>query len=261
MRLSTALAAELDAIIAAQGEKPNEHGLFFTDANGGILRFREPNFPCDRWRPMLPRGGLVDMDVNGRSRSWNGLTPHVLRHSRASLIASQHSELFAPTLQRFLGHDSVTFTLEKYGFHFSKGMLEPDGVRVGRSYWTATARAEHSRPADTGPTEAAGRPFPAICSFARFCPVVRVSAEELKSPWRRTRRPPVEPGTPRRLAEISSVDHCAARHVPTTSVARVPDRVESRSSAGPTRALSTPTTIRKGLDARDDLDHEVCSDR
>ena len=36
------------------------------------------------------------------------------------------SELFAPKLQRFLGHHSVTFTLEKYGSHFSKGMLEPD---------------------------------------------------------------------------------------------------------------------------------------
>jgi len=82
--------------------------------------------PCGRWRPLVRRAGFVERDGNGRTRPRNGLTPHVLRHSRASLIASRHSELFAPKLQRFLGHHSVTFTLEKYGSHFSKGILEPD---------------------------------------------------------------------------------------------------------------------------------------
>jgi len=96
----------------------------FTDTLGGILR--EPNFLRDQWRPMLPRAGFVETDANGRVRARKGLTPHVLRHSRASLIASRHPELFAPKLHRFLGHHSVTFTLEKYGSHFSKGMLEPD---------------------------------------------------------------------------------------------------------------------------------------
>jgi hypothetical protein len=43
----------------------------------------------------------------------------------------RHSELFAPKLQRFLGHHSVTFTLEKYGSHFSRGMLEPDEYLTG----------------------------------------------------------------------------------------------------------------------------------
>jgi integrase len=139
LRVSSSLAAELDAIISAQGEKPNEHGLFFTDANGGILR--EPNFLRDRWRPMLRRAGLVEEYRGGGSRPRKGLTPHVLRHSRASLIASRHSELFAPKLQRFLGHHSVTFTLEKYGSHFSKGMLEPD------EYLTDTEVAELGDPA------------------------------------------------------------------------------------------------------------------
>ena len=124
LRVSEALAAELDAIIAAEPGKPNEHGLLFTDTRGGILR--EPNFLRDRWRPMLRRAGFVEKGANGKVRARTGLTPHVLRHSRASLIASRHSELFAPKLQRFLGHHSVTFTLEKYGSHFSKGMLEPD---------------------------------------------------------------------------------------------------------------------------------------
>lgn len=124
LRVSEALAGEFDAIIATEGNKPNEHGLLFTDTRGGILR--EPNFLRDQWRPMLRRAGFVEKDANRKARARNGLTPHVLRHSRASLIASRHSELFAPKLQRFLGHHSVTFTLEKYGSHFSKGMLEPE---------------------------------------------------------------------------------------------------------------------------------------
>jgi integrase len=124
LRVSEALAAELDAIVAGQGDKPNPCGLFFTDARGGILR--EPNFLRDRWRPLLLRAGFVVIDANGRKRPRKGLTPHVARHSRASLIASRHSELFAPKLQRFLGHHSVTFTLAKYASHFSHGMLEPE---------------------------------------------------------------------------------------------------------------------------------------
>ena len=68
----------------------------------------------------------MEQNASGKNLPVKGLTPHVLRHSRASLIAARHSELFAPKLQRFLGHHSVTFTLEKYGSHFSKGMLEPE---------------------------------------------------------------------------------------------------------------------------------------
>ena len=100
------------------------HGLFFTDSRGGLLR--EPNFLRDRWRPLLRRAGFVEQNASGKNLPLKGLTPHVLRHSRASLIAARHSELFAAKLQRFLGHHSVIFTLKKYGSHFSKGMLEPE---------------------------------------------------------------------------------------------------------------------------------------
>jgi integrase len=123
LRASPDLAEDLGAIIARQGDKPNPHGLFFTDARGGILR--EPNFLRDRWRPLLRRAGFVEPTADGKLQPRRGLTPHVARHSRASLIAARHSELFAPKLQRFLGHHSVTFTLAKYGSHFSQGMLEP----------------------------------------------------------------------------------------------------------------------------------------
>ena len=123
LRVSPDLADELDAITARQGEEPNPFGLFFTDARGGILS--EPNFLRDRWRPLLRRAGVVEVTADGKQRPRKGLTPHVARHSRASLIAARHSELLAPMLQRFLAHHSVTFTLAKYGSHFSQGMLEP----------------------------------------------------------------------------------------------------------------------------------------
>lgn len=41
---------------------------------------------------------------------------------RSSLRDTRSSSL---KLQRFLGHHSITFTLAKYGSHFSHGMLEP----------------------------------------------------------------------------------------------------------------------------------------
>jgi integrase len=139
LRVSHPLAVELDEIAARQAARPNPHGLFFTDARGGILR--EPNFLRDRWRPLLRRAGFVEANAGGEEQPMKGLTPHALRHSRASLIASRHSELYAPKLQRFLGHHSVTFTLEKYGSHFSKGMLEPE------EYLTAVDVAELGDPA------------------------------------------------------------------------------------------------------------------
>jgi hypothetical protein len=40
-------------------------------------------------------------------------------------LALRFSEATGLPIPRFLGHHSVTFTLAKYGSHFSKGMLEP----------------------------------------------------------------------------------------------------------------------------------------
>jgi len=142
LRVSGPLADELDAMIARRAERRNPYGLLFTDARGGILR--EPNFLRDRWRPLMRRAGFTKTDASGENQPTKGLTPHALRHSRASLIASAHSELFAPKLQRFLGHHSVTFTLEKYGSHFSKGMLEPE------EYLTNLDVAELGDPGATG---------------------------------------------------------------------------------------------------------------
>lgn len=64
------LAGELDAIIVGQRGRPNSHGLFFTDARGGILR--EPNFLRDRWRPLLRRAA-----------SWSRRPTESSAHARA----------------------------------------------------------------------------------------------------------------------------------------------------------------------------------
>jgi len=95
LRVSEVLGAELEAIIAAREGKPNPYGLFFTDTRGGIIR--QPSFLRNRWRPLVCRAGFVETDADGNQRPRKGLTPHVARHSRASLIACRHSELFAPS--------------------------------------------------------------------------------------------------------------------------------------------------------------------
>ena len=95
---------------------------------------------------MLRRAGFVEPTAAGKLRPRKGLTPHVARHSRASLIAARHSELFAPKLQRFLSHDSVTLTLAKYGYHTS---LRACSTLGGSNYETDDV-AELGDPASGG---------------------------------------------------------------------------------------------------------------
>jgi integrase len=114
LRCSEALAAELRQVIELRAQRDNEHRLIFTDARGGIIR--ESNWLRDKWRPLLRTAKLSEAPF----------TPHACRHGRASLIAHNHSELFAPKLQRFLGHHSVAFTLQRYASHFAAGILEPE---------------------------------------------------------------------------------------------------------------------------------------
>lgn len=70
LRVSTALGAELDAIIERQSATRNPHGLFFTDSRGGLLR--EPNFLRDRWRPLLRRAGFVEQHASGKNLPLKG---------------------------------------------------------------------------------------------------------------------------------------------------------------------------------------------
>ncbi|WP_072690449.1 site-specific integrase [Rhodococcus marinonascens] len=79
------------------------------------------------------RGGAMRAN-NVRSRWWNaavekstapeGLTPHELRHTCASLAITAGANI--KTLQRMLGHSSAALTLDRYGH-----LLEDDLGMVG----------------------------------------------------------------------------------------------------------------------------------
>jgi integrase len=88
------LVDELDVLKAGKG--PND--LMFTGARGGVLR--NGNFRRDVFNPAAVKAGL------------DGLTPHELRHTAASLAISSGANVKA--VQRMLGHASAAMTLDVY---------------------------------------------------------------------------------------------------------------------------------------------------
>ena len=88
------LVDELDALKAGKGPKD----LMFTGARGGVLR--NGNFRRDVFNPAAVKAGL------------DGLTPHELRHTAASLAISSGANVKA--VQRMLGHASAAMTLDVY---------------------------------------------------------------------------------------------------------------------------------------------------
>jgi integrase len=88
------LADELDALKAGKGPKD----LLFTGDRGGVLR--NGNFRRDVFDHAAREAGL------------DGLTPHELRHTAASLAVSAGANVKA--VQRMLGHASAAMTLDVY---------------------------------------------------------------------------------------------------------------------------------------------------
>jgi integrase len=88
------LVDELDVLKAGKGPKD----LMFTGAHGGVLR--NGNFRRDVFNPAAIKAGL------------DGLTPHELRHTAASLAISSGANVKA--VQRMLGHASAAMTLDVY---------------------------------------------------------------------------------------------------------------------------------------------------
>jgi integrase len=76
--------------------------LVFTSARGAPIRYS--NFLGRVWKPSLVEAGLPDMGV------------HALRHTCAALLISQGAHPKA--IQRHLGHQSITTTLDRYGHLF-----------------------------------------------------------------------------------------------------------------------------------------------
>ena len=88
------LVDELDVLKAGKGPKD----LMFTGARGGVLR--NGNFRRDIFNAAAVKAGL------------DGLTPHELRHTAASLAISSGANVKA--VQRMLGHASAAMTLDVY---------------------------------------------------------------------------------------------------------------------------------------------------
>jgi integrase len=101
------LVDELAAHIA--GKRPDE--LVFTAPNGGPLR--NTNF---RSRVFLPAAASVGLA---------GVTPHVLRHTAASLAVAAGANVKA--VQRMLGHAFASMTLDVYAGLFGDDLQWPTG--------------------------------------------------------------------------------------------------------------------------------------
>jgi integrase len=110
------LLEPLTALVAGRG--PNE--LLFTGPGGGMLRvgnFRRRVF-----------------DAAAREADLEGLTPHELRHTAASLAVSAGANVKA--VQRLLGHASAAMTLEVYS-----GLFDDDLDAVADRLDQAAVRA------------------------------------------------------------------------------------------------------------------------
>ena len=99
------LAGDLAAYIA--GKAPDD--LVFTGRRGGLLR--NLNFRRDHFDAAATAAGL------------DGLTPHELRHTAASLAVAAGANVKA--VQRMLGHASAAMTLDVYAGLFDDDL---DGV-------------------------------------------------------------------------------------------------------------------------------------
>jgi integrase len=103
-----------------KGKAPGD--LLFPSPGGGALRVR--NMRRD-W-----------FDAAAKEAGVEGLTPHELRHTAASLAVSAGASVLA--LQRMLGHDKPSTTLDVYSDLFDEDLdLVADRLAEGRSRSTA----------------------------------------------------------------------------------------------------------------------------
>jgi integrase len=114
------LVEDLAAYVA--GKAPDE--LVFDAPHGGVLR--ASNFRRDVFEPAARAAGL------------DGLVPHELRHTAASLAIASGADV--KVVQQMLGHKSATMTLDLYGHLF------PDRLDEVADALDAAARAARVAP-------------------------------------------------------------------------------------------------------------------
>ncbi len=106
------------------GLGPND--VVFTTAQGEVLR--ASNFRRDVFTPAARQLGL------------DGLVPHALRHTAASLAIATGADV--KVVQQMLGHKSATMTLDLYGHLFDDRLDDVAGAL------DAAARAAHGKPSN-----------------------------------------------------------------------------------------------------------------
>ncbi|NEE02073.1 tyrosine-type recombinase/integrase [Phytoactinopolyspora halotolerans] len=129
--------------LAPYVEGRDRDALVFTAPGGGPLR--KSNFRHRVWYPAVRAAGL------------DGLTPHELRHTAASLYIAAGTP--PKVVQRILGHASITITLDLYG-HLYPDEMDQWADRLGEI--AATVWPERGQIRDTGddepPSEAGAKP-------------------------------------------------------------------------------------------------------
>ncbi|GAA3278943.1 tyrosine-type recombinase/integrase [Nesterenkonia halobia] len=118
----------LDGEISASIEGKTDDDLLFPSPSGGVLRVRNMR---RAW-----------FDAAAAEAGFPGLTPHEMRHTAASLAVSAGASVLA--LQRILGHDKPSTTLDVYSDLFDEDL---DFVAERLSERRATAAADHLRTA------------------------------------------------------------------------------------------------------------------
>jgi integrase len=105
------------------GKAPDD--FVFPAEQGGVLHLR--NFRRKSWNPAVRAAGL------------DGLTPHALRHTAASLAIASGANV--KVVQTMLGHQSATMTLDLYG-HLLTDQLDEvaDAMDVARTNWLSDRR-------------------------------------------------------------------------------------------------------------------------
>lgn len=101
-----------EALAAHVAGRPADD-LVFTSSNGAVLR--ASNFRRDVWDAAVKSAGL------------DGLVPHGLRHTAASLAIAAGADV--KVVQQMLGHKSATMTLDLYG-HLFENRLDDVAERL-----------------------------------------------------------------------------------------------------------------------------------
>ncbi|HET7306001.1 MAG TPA: tyrosine-type recombinase/integrase, partial [Segeticoccus sp.] len=113
-------------------------------------------FGSERGGPLRVRNMRRDwFDAAAVAAGVPGLTPHELRHTAASMAVSAGASVLA--LQRMLGHDKPSTTLDVYSDLFDEDLddvahrLSEARARTREAKTRPTAASEASPPASAGP--------------------------------------------------------------------------------------------------------------